>query len=171
MLVYVLDINGVLADVRRRDNRLHASLVMSNGQRVYLRPGLRELVDYLLPLKTSGTAVFALWTSRTRENAAAIERLFSDATCGAFDRLVPRYMRFYGEDCSKPRPGTFKPVKSAMTMRRRLLQDDDEIVFIDDSPLSIEHDAMSRCLIVKTYEADKQTLLIDELRPILATGN
>ena len=110
MPVLVLDINGVLADVRKRRERRpwgrQPDLVLHNGQPVYLRPGVAAFLAAVSRLRAQSV----LWTSRRAENARPIEELLSV--------VAPEWRPtncLHGEDCRYTR--NFKPQKDSRTLR------------------------------------------------------
>lgn len=144
--IIVLDINGVLADVRKRSCRDCAhDLTIPSGQRVYMRPRLHEFCDALRML-CGDTSEIVLWTSRKRVNAEPIERLLADE----YGLRAKAYL--HGEDC-RHMVG-FHPVKDAATVRRIMRREGScRVVFVDDSPERIRLDRDSTAIRVRTYDA------------------
>lgn len=150
-LIIVLDINGVLADVRKKcdpaPGDVPVDLVIPSGQKVYLRPHLDELFNFLGNMKASHPGLrIAMWTSRKAVNAEPIEeRIRKD------HEFVPEvYM--HGEDCKEYQG--FHPLKDSRILRSRMhLGGRDRVVFIDDSPERIKLDRFSQVLPIQTFSA------------------
>lgn len=139
--IAVLDINGVLADVRK--HRCPApknggpvvppDLVLANGQKVYFRPGWAQI--YRVLRRTYPTLV--IWTSRTRRNADPIIQavLAESASAG----LPPPDLILCGEDCPRMCPKEpWRPMKDVSVVLARLgLRPDTrgDLVIVDDHPL------------------------------------
>jgi len=125
--VVVLDINGVLADVRKkhaaRPACRHFDLMLPSGQPVYFRPGIETLATYLTNNFRERTV---LWTSRKAENAFPIENEL-------YYRYGFRFARYlHGEDCACV--VHYHPLKDANTLFRimNLSPQKDVVVFVDD---------------------------------------
>jgi hypothetical protein len=147
MWTIVLDINGVLADVRKMrappvSSSLQCDLVIPSGQKVYMRPDIDLLFKFFYAYRDRMQIV--LWTSRKKVNAKPIENL-----------LRERYgfepsLYLHGEDC-KDHFG-YHPGKNSSIVRREMrLKNTDQIIFVDDSPERIIADANTRIVKMKTF--------------------
>lgn len=155
----VLDINGVLADVRRHEAPpvllRRPDAVLANRQKAYVHPAAREFLRWLC----AGRVPTIMFTSRSRQNAAAVE-LRLERDCGA-DAYAP-LLRMYGEDCDGLScPGeSWRPMKSDTAVRRRLTAEtgiapDALLIFVDDHPDRVLIGDPSRaCAVhVESYDA------------------
>lgn len=130
--VIVLDINGVLADVRRPGThrvftRQTPDVFTGNSrQPVYFRPWLSQFFQGLRQISRDTGAIVITWTSRTPENAEPIER--------AFDSMgLVVAMHLHGDDCMY-KVG-FRHMKDATTVRLKCgLSGNSTILFCDDNP-------------------------------------
>lgn len=150
-LTVVLDINGVLADVRKKYEktpvRRPCDLIIPSGQKVYIRPGIERLFNFLNNMNESVKVV--VWTSRKRVNADPILMRLAAAE---YDLRPMLYLS--GEDC--PSCYDYHPVKEAHIVRQRLrLDPSSRIVFLDDNPDYLRLDSCSTVLPVKTYKAEE----------------
>lgn len=124
-MIVVLDINGVIADIRKRGARKpddrQPDVMLPSGQPVYFRPGVE---DFLRSLKRWQVV---LWTSRRAVNAKPVE----DALRREY-RFVPgAYM--HGEDCGQYQG--YHPVKDASAARMCIHAPAQEpVMFVDDNP-------------------------------------
>ena len=135
----VIDINGILGDVRKRlvhTRKRSYDAKLPSGQFFYLHP----YADLFLWTLVERGYKLILWTSRTRHNAEPIEKLLFP---------IPFIDAFHGEDC--PTVKDFKPVKDVRCLRRLYRED---IAFIDDSPESIVLDDRSTTIRCKSYDAE-----------------
>lgn len=151
-VVVVLDINGVLADVRKKSaakpKGIQADLHIPSGQSVYMRAHLKEFSNYVrnLVARVPNMKV-VMWTSRKADNALAIEEYLRDV-----HGLEPEFY-MHGEDC-RERSG-FQPIKDVRILRRRLGSVDGyncHVVFVDDSPEYIKLDDDSEAVSVVPYD-------------------
>jgi len=141
-VVVVIDINGVLGDVRKKkvpDRSVDAML--PSGQYFYLNPRARSFLERLegYPL--------VLWTSRLKKNARPIEQLPQIRDTGFITML-------HGEDCIRR---GWHPIKQVWRLREKLPAEfrDSTILFVDDSPEYIETDQDSRVLCCESYSAQE----------------
>lgn len=162
MVLLVLDINGVLGDVRKRSaptvRHRVPDLTLPNGQPFYLRPSARYFMERCHSLGT-----VALWTARKEINARPIENYLEELGC-----LRPHDVRMHGEDCGLI--VNFHPIKDVCALRLKYPQFKDEyVIFVDDSPENIMADPHSSLFPVHTYTAMKDTTLTgnDELLKVL----
>lgn len=148
----VLDINGVLADVRRKEappvTHKRPDVVLPNRQKAYMHPCCGRFLQWLCD---SGIPV-VLFTSRTSRNAAPLE--------SALSRLCPSFRpvrTLHGEDCGDSHcPGErWRPMKSAAAVVRALgwpAGDAPRLLFVDDHPERIDLRG-ARAVRVETYDA------------------
>lgn len=129
-MIVVLDLNGVLVDVRRYEDpaiiERAPDIILPNRQKAYLNPHAKEFVDWL----ADANVHVVLYTSRTRNNAAPIEKAIA-ALCPLFKPVL----MLHQEDCD----GTdgWRPIKSAEAVLRHLERLDpkaEDITFVDDHP-------------------------------------
>lgn len=151
-LTIVLDINGVLANVRKKSDGapdgVEHDLVIPSGQRVYMRPHLLEFCNYLHNITRDNPGIkVVMWTSRKRVNAEPIERYLSDKY-----RLDP-FLYLHGEDCEQL--SGFHPVKDSEILKRKMRYNAGHVVFVDDAPERIKLDCHSETLGVNSYDAAK----------------
>lgn len=156
MVLIVLDINGVLGDVRKpRDMVVRhraPDVFLPNRQPFYLRKNAGWFMQQCYHF-----AHVALWTSRTRHNAWPIEDYF--VNCGF---LHSSTLCMHGEDCRSS--VNFRPIKEAAILRQKYPQFAREhIVFVDDSPQKIELDGNSEIVEVHTFNALKEGVFDYEL--------
>lgn len=152
VMVVVLDLNGVLVDVRRYEEqavtRRAPDIVLPNRQKAYLNPCAKEFIDWL----TGASVDVVLYTSRTKNNAAPIERAISDM-CPCFK---PALM-LHQEECdgtSGWRPT--KTVEAVLAGLRRPELKAEDVVFVDDHPNSIKLGGAS-AVRVRRYDALRMT--------------
>lgn len=135
--VIVLDMNGVLLDIRKRHEsgipRRKVDIFLPNGQRVYMRPGAKDVFEKIA--RNVPNARIVIYTSRLAKNAKYIE-----------DFLQPELGRWvcvllHGEDCLKPqwsdnRHESFKPRKTTQRVISALNYtcQESDLVFVDDHP-------------------------------------
>lgn len=131
--VVVLDINGVLADVRKKHSarpiRRPPDLMLPSGQPVYFRPGIETLATYLCD-RFRGRTV--LWTSRKANNAFPIEKELYYKYGFQFSAYL------HGEDCA--RIVQYHPLKDPKTLFKlmNLSPQRDVVLFVDDHADRIE---------------------------------
>lgn len=138
--VVVLDLNGILADVRRREAApvLHrkSDVVLPNGQKAYMHPHCLKFLHAILAL--DGVRV-VLYTSRLKHNSEPIERLLSPYISQVAAVL-------HGEECDEPDRGAigsdrFHPIKTIGAVVDALIaggahrsNDPMTVIFLDDNP-------------------------------------
>lgn len=138
-IVLVLDINGILADIRRKEeppiiNRKPDAL-LPNGQKAYLHPHYKEFIKWLhsIPMTTVVT-----YTSRLRKNAEPVEALF-DQVVGPSWTVA----RLYGENCKPAGSNASDPLHPVKTLTAVIdalkPQIPPNVIFIDDNPERIEN--------------------------------
>lgn len=130
--IVVLDLNGILADIRRREAPVVRSrmpdVVLPNGQKAYLHPRAGDFLRWLSNLNDSVDVI--TYTSRLRRNAEPVESLLTSLMKGNptvqrpnnHHRHAPLFMaKLHGEDC-KPagtnRDDPFHPVKTLDAVMR-----------------------------------------------------
>ena len=130
--VVVLDLNGILADVRRKEAPpvvdRKPDVILPNGQKSYLNPGWKRFLKGVLMIPKVRVV---LYTSRLKKNSEPIERL-----------LMPELMcvtaLMHGEDCLEPTSRTgnerFHPTKSVDKICEAVGCKPGDVVFIDDNP-------------------------------------
>lgn len=159
-MIVVLDLNGVLVDVRRYEDppirHRAADIVLPNRQRAYMHPLMVKFLEWL-----SNTSVpVVLFTSRTSSNAAPIER--------ALQQLCPDFKpvaMLHQEECDEQ--DGWRPVKSSHKVLEKLKDNphlnhfDDpslrfpraqDLVFVDDHPERVHLEGAS-FVAVKRYDA------------------
>ena len=143
MVLIVLDINGVLGEVRKsRVAHKVPDVVLPTRQVFYSRP---DVGFFLWTCSLKGPV--ALWTSRKQVNAAPIEQYLKDKQKLGHDTIC-----LHGEDC--PRVINFRPIKDVSILRRKYPQYAKEhVIFVDDSPEKIILDSNSQIVKVQTYNA------------------
>ena len=159
MKACVIDINGVLGDVKRINQAVAGrtpDAFLTNAQQLfYWRPGAEH---FLQRLKQIPDLRLFLWTSRTKRNAAPIEQMIRPLK--VFDGFL------HGEDCAVIRD--FHPVKDVGALRRKYPDIcDTSIVFVDDSPKYVATDAKSDVLKCHTYDALHTSTNDDRVLPDL----
>ena len=152
----VLDINGVLADVRRREappvSRRKPDVVLPNRQKAYMHPCCAIFLQWLCDSRVP----VVLFTSRTSRNAAPLE--------SAMARLCPAFKPVYtmhGEDCegSCCPEESWRPMKSADMVVRALRWPSEttkHLLFVDDHPDRIKL-GDARVVGVSSYNAATQS--------------
>lgn len=155
MLVVVIDINGVLGDVRKLahavSGRTPDAFLYHSNQVFYWRPGAQA---FLQRLKAMSNVHLVLWTSRLRKNAAPIESQLNAS------RIFTAML--HGEDCFERRD-EFHPVKDVRTLRRYYAEvRNATIVFVDNKPQYVSTDTASFVLPCVTYDAAKNLELSEE---------
>jgi hypothetical protein len=132
-MIIVLDLNGVLFDVRRLESARVAGrppdVVLPNRQKAYVRPGCFGFLKSLAGIPCT----LVLFTSRLRKNAEPIE--------GFLGRSLTASIGLYGEDCDRTCEELRRPVKSARVVAGRLgrpLGAKENMVFVDDHPERID---------------------------------
>lgn len=128
----VLDINGIVADIRRREagavNRI-PDIVLPNGHKVYLHPHAGKFLQWASDL---GGVKVITYTSRLKHNAEPVETLLDYYRNEHGGKAHNPIARLYGEDC-KPagthREDPYHPVKTVGAVVRAisLLADDPKI--------------------------------------------
>ena len=158
-LVVVLDMNGVVADVRRREEctvrKRQPDLVLHNGQRVYIHPQAAKFLGWL-SLNRPGVKVVT-YTSRKRHNAEPVERVLTDLVAQVGCIYKP-HARLYGEDCL-PGP-TFHPIKSLRAVLSACPPGTraGDVVFVDDNVHRIAMDCgRARLIRAESYDAMYET--------------
>lgn len=131
-MIIVLDLNGVLVDVRRYEDPVISDrtpdIVLPNRQKAYFNPHAKEFIDWL----TDANVRTVLYTSRTRVNAAPIEKAISDM-CPTFKAAL----LLHQEDCDGM--DGWRPIKSSAAILRSLPKSAaEDIVFVDDHPERIK---------------------------------
>lgn len=167
--VVVLDINGVLADIKKQHTRDRSPgrpadfVVPGTGQKVYFRPGLHEFARRLSRLRSSCGVVVVSWTSRRSHNALSVEAVLRRSYGLVTDAAL------HGEDSRGLGLTGYRPRKSASVVRDvvgRLGHGAGrfDILFVDDSPAKILRDPESTVLPVRTYNASiDSSVRTDEL--------
>lgn len=160
--IIVLDINGVLADVRRREappvTDRAPDVVLPNRQKAYLHPNCKTFLEWLAASQQHVGVV--MFTSRTCKNAACLEEILS-ALCPALRPIAV----LHGEDCKgKMCPGeSWHPMKSASAVYdacSRNARAPTKMLFVDDHPERINLDSDGcKTLRVPTYNALTTTAL------------
>lgn len=161
-LVVVLDLNGILADVRRKEaphvNDRDPDVVLPNGQKVYMNPGWRRFMRFVLSIP--GVRV-VLYTSRLRKNSEPVERLMQP-------EILMVSAILHGEQCLPPSHfERFHPIKSAAAVVREVGCLPSELIFMDDNPHRIDMDVEGgegvRVIKIRTYDARVERTLPDNL--------
>ena len=162
-VIVVLDINGVLADVRRHEaprinERIRVPDVMlPNKQRVYLNPACLDLFQWLD--SQTPNVVTVMFTSRAERNAMPIETLLRDK----FVQYRP-VLSLHGEDCGHGGCAgePWRPQKSSHVVTRRIGGSSPSggrssiVIFVDDNPERLVLGVGSKaCPGVTTYDALK----------------
>lgn len=155
--IAVLDINGVLADVRKlrgpKPPHAQPDLVLANGQKVYFRPGWTQI--YAALRRAYPTLV--IWTSRTKRNAQPIlDALFAEPDTEKPDLVL------CGEDCTRFCPlEPWRPMKDVAVVLARLglpPNTPGDVVLVDDhpfrfAPLARECRVRVRAVKIPTFDA------------------
>lgn len=146
MFVVVIDVNGVLGDVRKMraalSGRTPDAFLCSSNQVFYWRPGA---VEFLKRLKSIPNICLVLWTSRLRKNAAPIEAQLQASQY--FHAML------HGEDCEERRDG-FHPLKDVRILRRYFEEIRNAVIaFVDDKPQYVSLDPASFAVRCATYDA------------------
>jgi hypothetical protein len=176
--VVVLDMNGIVADIRRREacavkNRT-PDVVLPNGQKAYLHPRAGDFLRWVAGLEN---AVVVTYTSRLRHNAEPVEALLDLVAAGGNPKRFEPVARLYGEDC-KPagtnRNDPYHPVKTLDAVLRavhnvhnvhKTALDDvqgQNVVFVDDHANRIESEN-ARVVHAGRYDAaiaDTENLIL-----------
>jgi hypothetical protein len=118
--VVVLDINGIVADIRRREacavRDRAPDTVLPNGQKVYLHPRAGDFLRWVSGLRNVDVVTY---TSRLKHNAEPVEALLdsiaSVPSAPPHEFKFRPVVRLYGENC-KPagtdKEDPFHPVKT-----------------------------------------------------------
>lgn len=163
--VVVLDINGVLANVRKRYSTPVPSGVFSkkeiyqmpNGQMVYLRPGA---LDFIRAIR-SVDVFLIIWTSRLYKNALPVVQWLNscfqhnfETTLGICDAMMT------GEDCLQiersEREGGPLLIKSIKSVRHKFqisISSLMHVFFVDDEPNNLSLDEYSSYLPFARFDA------------------
>lgn len=152
MTLLVLDMNGLLADVRKTSapivHHRPADLVLPNRQRVYLNPTCGECIQSLFTMPNSKVVMF---TSRLRKNALPVEQLLR-----ANFPLYQPFASLYGEHCDAVCPNEpLHPMKTLDAVLRHTKLPDlkpSDVVFMDDHPHRIRSQG-AICVPVETFDA------------------
>jgi hypothetical protein len=144
-VVVVLDINGVLGEVAKKDANAGGVLLPSR-QRFFMNTATPYFLENLI----SHGYLLVLWTSRLSKNAKPIEDLPQI-------KNTPFVLKLHGENCK--RRVKYHPVKSVSNLREKLPSNlqDAEIIFVDDSPEYVTTDDRSRVIACETYRAKQDT--------------
>ena len=152
-MIIVLDLNGVLVDVRRYEDPIITKrppdIVLPNRQKAYLNPFAKEFIDWL----TDANVMVVLYTSRTRNNAAPIEHMISHI-CPQFKPVL----MLHQEDCDGM--DGWRPLKSSDVVMNHLGPPNpdgirtEDIVFVDDHPDRIKLSGAT-AIRVNRYDALK----------------
>jgi hypothetical protein len=152
--VIVLDLNGLLADVRRKEapsvNFRKPDATLPNGQRAYLNPNWRGFLSSVLSMGPSVRVV--MYTSRLAKNSEPVEKLLQPEILGVHSIL-------HGEDCLPPKYGAvgsekFHPLKTVDAVLRAVAGcKSSNVIFVDDNPHRILLNGGERIVKVKTYDA------------------
>lgn len=147
--IIVLDINGVVADVRRREavavRGRAPDAVLPNGHKVYLHPRVDRFLKWLSALEHVSVVTY---TSRLQRNAEPIESLIGETHIKPIARL-------YGEDCmpaGTDRNDPFHPIKTIDAVLSRVASQPSDILFVDDHPSRIKTGGAA-VVQVRTYDA------------------
>lgn len=147
-VTFVLDINGVLADVRKKSAPrvpYDPDLTIPSGQAVYMRPRVSLFCERLSDIVENHPEIkVVVWTSRLKANAEPIERYLRDR----YGLEAQAYL--HGEDCRSY--CGYHPQKSAAVLRE-LVPEAGHVVFVDDSPKRLALDPDSEAIEVPTYDA------------------
>lgn len=159
MLVVVVDINGVLGDVRKLrmalSGRTPDVFLCQSNQLFYWRPGAREFLERLRAIPD---VCLVLWTSRLRKNAAPIEAQLNAS------RIFTAML--HGEDCFERRDD-FHPVKDVRTLRRYYAEvRGATIAFVDNKPEYVATDTASFVVPCGTYDSSKNRAPEEEEREL-----
>jgi hypothetical protein len=151
--VVVLDINGILADIRRREAPLvtdkDPDAILPNGQKAYMHPLCHQFLHSLLDLPN---VTVVLYTSRLKHNSEPVERLLEPEI-----RKVAAVL--HGEDCLGPdlnAPGTEKyhPRKTSTAVTSAAKCREEDIIFVDDNPHRIVTERKAaRAIKAGTFDA------------------
>lgn len=144
MNIIVLDINGVIAEVRKpHDSKSGADLVLPNGQPVFYRSDCKEYIESLC----AKCDLVVIYTNRMRKNAMPI--IIDMIQNRGLPNRIPIMT---GEDCLQMcEDEPWRPKKSAEAVilkLRRLIGITNpsrgirSIEFIDDNPQRIDLDSM-----------------------------
>lgn len=165
--VIILDINGVLADVRKIQmpevppGYFHSKDIynMPNGQIVYLRPGIIPVLSDVIKKTRETNLSIGIWTSRLRKNALPILQFLESQILlyrnnGMMPRQNPKYIQpprctlfdfcLTGESCvvvpnSDPTqpPAMLKSIAHFRDMTRYQIKPDCKLLFFDDSKIKL----------------------------------
>ena len=157
LVVGVLDINGVLADVRKissaRVRNKSPDLVLPNGQHVHYRPEMIKLYRHIE--RQCDTII--IFTSRLRKNAMPIIEDMSRK----FGIKIPRLI-LCGEDCKyRSDNEPWRPVKDTETvlcaLENVLSVKPTSVTFIDDNPerikITSDRPVAVSAIRIPTYDA------------------
>lgn len=151
--VVVLDINGILADVRRREaanvvGRM-PDVILPNGQRAYMHPKMHDFMQALCNLPE---VELILYTSRLERNAIALEDMIEKSVENTAKKMPIRY-KLHGEQCLPPVSSErFHPRKSIGVVTALLRCEERDVLFVDDHPHRIVA-GNARTLKVEPYDA------------------
>jgi hypothetical protein len=167
--VVVLDINGVLADVRKKAHPaipagLYAAsdvFIIPNGQHVYLRPGIVEFLRSVIGLIRQKGGMVGIWTSRMQRNADPIVDWILSRV-NADRNTAPLQFDFCltGESCTSrpdplggPRPLLIKNVARLRTLLTYWVDRHAGVLFLDDNIDTLVLDSSSWFMQMRTYNA------------------
>jgi len=165
--VVVLDLNGILADVRRKEaprvDGRDPDVVLPNGQKAYMNPGWRRFVRFVLSIPRVRVV---LYTSRLRKNSEPVERLMQP-------EILMVSAILHGEQCLPPSGfERFHPIKSAAAVVREVGCLPSDLIFMDDNPHRIDLGADGgrdiRVIKIRTYDARAERTLPDNLDDAIA---
>lgn len=148
--VVVLDLNGVIADIRRREAAPvseNPDVILPNGQKAYFHPSSIPFLMMLLGWRSKIQTVF--YTSRTAHNAKPVED-YVEKNIGK--HLFSFIITLHGEDCLPPVPSAggierFHPIKTVNAVISRC-PTAKRVIFMDDHPNRIQtsQSSMATCM-------------------------
>jgi hypothetical protein len=174
--VIVFDINGVLADVRKKHMPvipeglypLQNVFEMPNGQMVYLRPNILLFLQQTFTFLRNNNIMVGIWTSRLERNAIPIIDWIVDEL-NKLQHPNDKYLNFdfvlTGEHCKTLYDSSHAArnnvpilIKSINTLRQTLktkITQETKVLFLDDNPDYLELDSSSWFFRFNTYDAYK----------------
>ena len=162
----VLDLNGVLADVRKKDSpavmHRQPDVVLLNGQKVYVHPHAEEFLSWVSNIM--GVRVVT-YTSRLERNAVPVEQFIgSRMSAAGYTAFVPD-VRLYQADCSMvtQHNGETRPLKLMSTVRDKG-QSHGRVIFVDDHPERIVMRPGEAMIVnTRTFNAAEEAATLDNL--------
>jgi hypothetical protein len=165
--VLVLDLNGILVDVRRKEATpvvdRRPDVILPNGQKAYMHPHCLKFLHAITMLENVRVV---LYTSRLKHNSEPIERLLAPY-------ISKVAITLHGEDCESPGYAVggvdrFHPIKTSRAVSDALgvgdcPAGDITMIFLDDNIHRIRLNGPStmrsiKTLKVGTYDASKSSI-------------